>query len=111
MEHEEDSIMREDGSIRHPVTAYNTNMSIPSALQGQVNETGRGSTRFSKGYHDEMDKVADRINRSFTLNPDGTDENDSIGMTDEVMEKLPPRPIRASQDSALLPRHARSVSK
>ena len=36
-----------------------------SSTSGHDVTNVRGSTRFSKGYNDELDKVADKINRSF----------------------------------------------
>ena len=95
---------------------------MPSRL-----EANRGSSRFSKGYDEELDKVADRINHSILLNSQsncddvlpGVDENqvaesesrDGEGSRDDSSAELPMTTKVNQRSKAKQPKNKKQNSK
>ena len=77
---------------------------MPSKL-----EANRGSSRFSKGYEEELDKVADRINHSFLLNSQSNCDEVLPGVRENQREASDSKDGEGSRDdsSAELPMTAK----
>ena len=91
-------------------------------------DVNRGSSRFSKGYEEELDKVADRINHSILLNsqsncdevlPDVHEQNhlaeseskDGEGSRDDSSAELPMTAKLGQRNKAKQPKNKKRNSK
>ena len=90
-------------------------------------DANRGSSRFSKGYEEELDKVADRINHSVLLNSQSNcdealpgvyenqiDENESKdgeGSRDDSSAELPMTAKLNQRSKGKKPRNKKNASK
>ena len=72
-------------------------------------DVNRGSSRFSKGYEEELDKVADRINHSVLLNSQSNCDDALPGVYENQNDENESRDGEGSRDdsSAELPMTAK----